>query len=501
MQLSRRLLLGAIGTLPLARVALGQVAHRLTILHLNDFHSRHGMVDGRAMACSAGAACFGSSPLLAAAIREQRAAAQADGRTVVLLDAGDQFQGSLFFTAHEGMAELAVQHAVGTDAMALGNHEFDKGPAVLGRYVAAARFPVLSANLDFASEPALAGRVRPWAMLERGGLRIGVVGLTTAETRTSSSPGPNVVFGEPGPALTRAAAEARAAGATLVVALSHLGLPLDRRLDVPGVAAVIGGHTHTLLSNDEAGAAGPHPVVSRHGALIVQAGCYGRYLGRLDLELTGDGTVVAYGGGCRHVGPELTPDAEVAGIVTGFAAPLEALRRRMVAVLPEALDVGTCRVGPCAFGTLAAEAVRRAAHGGAVGLMNAGGLRVGLPAGPVSLGQVLDAMPFGNTLATVTVSGEALRAAALHGVTMAGRGGFAQWAGLRMRPGMVVIEVQGADGTWAPLDPAGRYLVATNDFVRGGGDGYSMLRDGEDAYDSGPAIADLVAEALASPPR
>ena len=136
MTLTRRRLLAssltAAGTLPLTRLAHAQpgtpAPHRLTILHMNDFHSRHEAVDGRALTCSADHAdCFGGSARLATAIRAQRAAAEADGRTVLLLDAGDQFQGSLFFTAHRGMAELAVMHEVGTDAMAAGNHEFDMG--------------------------------------------------------------------------------------------------------------------------------------------------------------------------------------------------------------------------------------------------------------------------------------------------------------------------------------------------------------------------------------
>ena len=543
MLLARRLLLGAIGTLPLARRAQTQTpqsqpAHRLTILHVNDFHSRHDPVDSRNLTCSNGEACFGSSPRLAAAIREQRAAAEQDGRTVILLDAGDQFQGSLFYTAHHGQAELAVQHAVGTDAMTLGNHEFDNGPETLARYAAAARFPILSANIDATNEPALAPHLKPWTILNRGALKIGIVGLTTQEARTSSSPGPNIRFDEPGPALATAAAAARNAGATIILVLSHLGLPMDRRLDVPGIAAIIGGHTHTLLSNTEPAAAGPHPTISRHGPLIVQAGCYGRYLGRLDLELAPDGAVIAYGGAVRRIGQDLTPDPEVAAIVASFAAPLEALRRKPVATLPEPLDVALCRIAQCPLGTLAAQALRSAIHDVehhpterdhpsdkdarqnktlerdptgtansdssdhalAIGLMNAGGLRVGLPAGTITLGQVLDAMPFGNTLATTTISGETLRAAALHGLTMTGRGGYAQWAGLRIQPTLSFIEVQAQDGTWSPLDPAKQYLLATNNFLRTGGDGYTMLKDGIDPYDTGPSIADLVADALAALP-
>ena len=495
MLLPRRLILGAIGTLPLTRTARAEPALRLTILHMNDFHSRHAPVDARSMTCVQGDACFGSSPRLATAIREQRIAAQTDGRVVLLLDAGDQFQGSLFYTAHHGMAELAVQHAIGTDAMALGNHEFDNGPETLARYVDAARFPILAANIDATAEPALAGKLKPFTILDRSPLRIALVGLTTEATRTSSSPGPNLRFGPPAPALAAAATAARDAGAHLVILLSHLGLPTDRTLE--GVAVIIGGHTHTLLSNDEPGAQGPHPTITR-GPLIVQAGAYGRYLGRLDLDLATDGTILAYGGACRHIGQDLPEDPEVAAIVARFAAPLEALRNRPVAVLPATLDVTTCRVAPCPLGALVAGALRTAAHDPAlpvIGLMNAGGLRVGLPAGAISLGQVLDTMPFGNTLATLTLTGADLLDVITHGLASTGRGGYAQWSGLRLTP---TREVQFSDGTWHPIDPDARYLVATNNFLRTGGDGYATLRDrAENPYDTGPALADIVAATLA----
>lgn len=189
---------------------------------LNDFHSRHEAVDGRALACGAQRpGCFGGAARPASGIARERAAAAAaaDGRAVLLLDAGDRFQGSPFYTAHRGMAELAVMHALGTEAMALGNHEFDGGPEALGRFVAAARFPVLSANLDAADEPALAGLVRACAVFERAGSRVGVVGLTTEDTARSSWPGLRVRFLPPGPALARASAAARAEGAGPVIAL------------------------------------------------------------------------------------------------------------------------------------------------------------------------------------------------------------------------------------------------------------------------------------------
>ncbi len=499
MDLTRRALLGAAGTLPLMRVAHtaeATPAYRLTLLHLNDFHSRHEPVNVRALSCTGGDGCFGGSARLATAIRAQREAAQSAGRTVVLLDGGDQFQGSLFFTKYHGMAELAVQHAVGIDAMAVGNHEFDRGPAVLAAYAEAARFPLVTSNVDAAGEPALAGRLRPWAVLERGGLKLGLVGLTTLETPTGSSPGRTVRFEPPGPALERAIAGVRAQGAQIVVLLSHMGVLFDRALDVAGVTVVIGGHSHTLLSDTEPGAFAPDAQPNPGGALVMQAGAYGRYLGRLDLDLAADGSVLAHGGDCVHVGLDVPDDREVATIVARFAAPLDAFRHEIVATLPEALDISTCRFTQCAIGQSIAAAMLATAHGGQVALMNAGGIRTGLPAGAVSRGQILEALPFGNTVATVQVTGADLEAALRHGLSQLGRGGFPQWAGLRLAG--IGFEVQTADG-WAPLDPAAHYLVVTNNFIRNGGDGYVMFRDrGIAAYDNGPGLDDVFVDALAS---
>lgn len=496
MTLSRRTLLAAAGTLPLARLAWGQVAHRLTVLHNNDFHSRHEPVDPRALTCAKGDACFGGSPRLATALRLQRQAAEADGRTVLILDGGDQFQGSLFYTKYHGEAELAVQHSLGTEAMAVGNHEFDNGPATLGRFADAARFPLLSANIDAATEPALAGRLKRYTILERDGLRVGLTGLTTLETRTSSSPGPNVRFLEPLPALAAALAEARGQGAQLLILLSHMGVGFDHALAGPGPAVIIGGHSHTLLSNSEPGAFLPHPAPAPDGALVVQAGAYGRYLGRLDLDVAADGTILRYGGDCVHVGLDLPPDPEVAAIVARFAGPLDAFRKEVIATLPEDYGIAGCRVGPCGIGQALAQAILHAVPGAQLAIINAGGIRIGLPAGPVTRGQVLEALPFGNTVATLGLTGADIVASLQYGLTRVGAGAFPQWAGLRLNG--LQWEVQGAEG-WAPIDPARRYEVATNNFMRTGGDGYTLFRDRAlDPYDAGAGLDDVFTSYLAS---
>jgi len=518
MHLSRRRLLGAslgaVATLKLHRLAAGTAAHRLTILHMNDFHSRHEPVDASFLTCHAGSgrvACFGGVAHLATALAAERAAAVAAGRSVVLLDAGDQFQGSLFYTAWHGEVELAVMHALGTEAMAVGNHEFDNGPATLARFVRAARFPVLSANIDAGAEPDLAGLLRPYVVLEKAGLRLGVVGLTTEETAVGSSPGSAVRFAAPGPALAAAAAAARADGALLVLALSHLGVGADAGLAgrVAGVDAFIGGHSHTLLSDSEPDAVGPaHRLLEGPAgrAVVVQAACYGRYFGRLDLDVAADGTVLAYGGDCRHVGLDLPEEPRVAAIVAGYAGQLDAVRRRVVGRTAAPIDVTGCRIGECALGDFVAEAMLASVHGADAAIMNAGGLRTGLPEGEITLGDVLGALPFGNTVATLKLAGADLGAALANGFARAGKGAFPQVAGLRLiwnplaapDARLTAVAVRQADGSFAPLDPGRVYLVVTNNFLRAGGDGYGVLKERAiDPYDAGPGLDEVVARLLA----
>jgi 5'-nucleotidase len=508
MTLSRRLFLGALGTLPLQRLAHGATAHRITILHMNDFHSRHEPVDGRALACrpDAGKAdCFGGVARLATRLAAERAAAEADGRSVVLLDAGDQFQGSLFYTAWHGEAELAVMHALGTQAMAVGNHEFDNGPGTLARFAAGARFPLLSANVDASADPELAGKLRRSVVLRVGDLRMGVVGLTTTEAAVSSSPGRHVAFNPPRPALEAELAALRAQGAQIVVALSHLGVAQDHALAmaVPGIAAFIGGHSHTLLSDSEAGAAGPaHQRIG--GAVVVQAACFGRYVGRLDLDLDEGFTPIAYGGDVRHVGLDLPEEPRVAAIVAGYAAQLDTVRKRVVGHLAAPADVATCRVGECPIGNFVADAMLASVHGAQVAIMNSGGLRTGLPGGEVTLGAVMTMLPFGNTVATLKLSGADLMAAFANGVGRAGAGAFPQIAGARLgwNPAtktVASLEIRGPDGSFAPVDPGRIYVVVTNNFMRAGGDGYTVMRDKAiDPYDAGPPFDTLVAEALSA---
>src|SRR5690606_2179585 len=165
----------------------------LTILHINDLHSRLQPVNAFNAACPPGAdeagECFGGIARVKTLIDERRAALEAAGEAVLVLDAGDQFQGSLFYRTYRGEAAAEFMNSVGFDAMALGNHEFDDGPSVLARFVEKLEFPVLGANVDVTALPDLAGRIAPFAASGRGGGRVGVCGGLTDHPRAAAPPG------------------------------------------------------------------------------------------------------------------------------------------------------------------------------------------------------------------------------------------------------------------------------------------------------------------------
>ena len=506
--------LGALGAVP------GLADTRLHILHMNDFHSRIESINRYNSTCSAGdeadGSCFGGAARWVTLVTQMRNAITAQGDPVLLLDAGDASQGSLFYTTYDGRIEAELLERLGVDAMAVGNHEFDNGPEGLAVFLDTLSAPVLSSNLDVSANNMLAGRVAPYTILEAGDLRVGIVSALATDTVETSSPGPTVVFRDEIEALNEAVAMLQAEGAAPILALTHVGYRADQRIaaQVPGLAAVIGGHSHTYLSATDPDREGPYPTwvdVEGGGIVpVVTAGAYGRYLGHLVLDLADDGTLIYASGDVIELNAEVVPDAEVTAWVAELAGPIEETRSQPVAEASAMIegDRSICRQLECAMGNLVADAMlaRVADQGITIAIQNGGGLRSSIDEGTITMGEVLSVLPFQNTLATFELSGAAVVAALENGASqmadVAGR--FAQVSGLQFAvdpnapAGRRISDVMvRAEGGWAAIDPDTTYGVVSNNFVRSGGDGYSMFRDDAvNAYDYGPDVADVVAEYL-----
>jgi 5'-nucleotidase / UDP-sugar diphosphatase len=510
----------------LASTALGLSAQTaaaeftLHILHINDFHSRIESINAFDSTCSAEdeteGECFGGVARLKTAIDAKRA--ELDGQNVVLLDAGDQFQGSLYFTTYSGQAEVEFMNLIGFDAMVFGNHEFNLGPDPLADFVEKAEFPVVYGNVDASGDNRLGPLDKDPVILEVGGERVAIVGAVTTDVPEISSPGPTIGFGDPIAYLTETVAALEADGIRHIVALTHVGTPEDLRIAaaVPGLDVIVGGHSHTLFSNTAEGApyAYPHFVEGPDGRQvpIVQVGAYSKYLGHLTLTFDDDGNVTAAEGDAMLLDAAVTPDEAVLARVRELAEPIQELMSEIVAEVAADIDGSreTCRAMECEMGNLVADAMldRTRGQGVTIALQNGGGLRASIAGGTVTKGDVLAVLPFQNTLSTFNIAGSGIVAALENGFSQVeeGAGRFPQVAGLKVtwdpkaEPGSRVREVLVEDGgAWVPIDPEKVYAVATNNFMRNGGDGYSVLLDqGQNAYDFGPGLEDVLADYLAA---
>lgn len=489
--------------------------YTLHVIHINDLHSRIEPINRFDSTCSAEdeteGKCFGGVGRVATKINELRDQITAEGGNVIVLDAGDQFQGSLMYTTYKGTVEAEFMEAIGFDVMAVGNHEFDDGPIKLAEFVDLVSFPVISGNLDLTGEDMLRDKVGNSVVLEVGGERIGIVSALATDTVETSSPGPNVVFQNEIEALAQDVAELEADGVTKIIALTHVGLPKDLAIAeaVEGIDAVVGGHSHTLLNNSDEKAAGPYPTMVGDTP-VVQAYAYSKYVGHLQLTFDDAGNVTAATGDTILLDASVTPDAGIVARVAELAGPIEELKARPVseAVEPIEGDRSVCRAMECPMGNLVADAMlaRVADQGITIAFQNGGGLRASIDAGEITMGEVLTVLPFQNTLSTFEATGQDLIDALENGVSAVeeGAGRFPQVAGMKFtwdpaaEPGARVTEVMVAEGdSFVPIDPAATYGVVTNNYVRNGGDGYGMFAgDDKNAYDFGPDLADVTAAYL-----
>ncbi len=502
------LLLFAAGT------ALAGGEFSLTILHTNDIHAHLASFDAYGAFCpkekDAAGKCQGGAARLATAVARERA----KGGNFLLLDAGDQFQGTLFFTKYKGEACAFFMNRLGYDAMALGNHEFDDGPGTLANFIRSLKFPLLAANVDVEHSPELKGLVAPYVVREVAGHKVGIIGATQPKADRISSPGPNVSFPAFLPAMQRAVEALKSQGVDVVIALSHAGLSGDKKLaaSVPGIDVIVGGHSHVLLGNGYPEAVGPCPLVVNGPdggkAYIVTAGYWGRYLGVLHVDFDAAGHVAKASGNPVPLDASVPEEPATLAEVERFAAPLAAYRKTVIGRAETPVGASMCRQEECAGGDLMAEALLAGgrSRGAVAGLYNGGGVRAGIAPGEITLGDVLTAFPFPNTLVVATLSGEDLRAVLEHGVSAVGlhegSGRFPQVAGIRFaydltRPvgkRVTAVEVADADGRFALLDPKADYRLALTDFMFRGGDGYAMFgKKARDVDGDGDPTADLAA--------
>ena len=483
--------------------------YTLHVIHINDLHSRIEPINAFDSTCSAedneAGECFGGYARVITKINELRS--ELDGQNVIVLDAGDQYQGSLMYTTYKGEVEAEFMEMIGFDAMAVGNHEFDDGDQGLRDLTDRVSFPVISGNIDVSQSNILAGQVDNHTVLEVGGKKIGIISALAVDTVETSSPSDAVVFTDEIESLQADVAALEAEGVDIIIALNHVGVTKDLAIAeaVAGVDAVVGGHSHTLFSNTEEGAMAYPTMVGN--VPVVQAYAYSKYVGHLELTFDDDGNVTAASGDTILLDASVAEDEAAVARIAELAGPIEEMKTRVIGSSADVIEGAreVCRAMECPMGNLVADAMlaRVADQGVQIAIQNGGGLRASIDAGEVTMGEVLTVLPFQNTLSTFEVTGEDVIAALENGVSQIeeGAGRFPQVAGMSFAfdaaaaPGSRVSDVMvGGE----PIDPAATYFAVSNNYVRNGGDGYEMFEDAANAYDFGPDLADVVAEYIAA---
>lgn len=471
-------------SLSLSGIAAAQAPITVTVLHTNDLHARvePAMIQRKP---------YGGYARQATLIKRFRAS----DPNPVLLNGGDTFQGTLFFNVYEGLAEAAFMNMVGYQAMAVGNHEFDRGPKTFAAFAKVAKFPMLAANLDVSGDPDLKDLVKPSCVLEVGGQKVGIVGAITPDTPSISSPGPTVKFLDLHTSVQKAVDDLKAQGINKIILVSHVGLSGERRMarEIRGLDVIVGGHSHTLLGNEEfptgfPGPSGKYPMVENNAegspCLVLSSWEWGKVFGRVKVDFDAQGKVLKWVDAAPVMVDETIPeDPDVAALVAALKKPIANLQNEVVGAtttgLGKASDGG--RGFETTMGNVITDAMLEAtkSQGAVAAFTNQGGIRAALDPGDITYGAAISVVPFSNTMVIMELTGEEIKAALEHGAERTGgllhpsiMSGYdldmVKPAGQRVSN----VRIGGE-----PLVLSRTYKVTMNSFTASGGDGHEVLKN------------------------
>ena len=507
------MLLGMI-VVPAAAKAEGEEAKEIVILYTNDVH------------------CGINDNIGYEGLARVKAAYEAAGKEVILVDVGDSVQGGVIGTLSKGEVIVELMNAVGYDVATLGNHEFDYGMEQFNKNVSLAKFQYICCNfLNDKSEAVL----KPYTIVEKGGKKIAFVGIDTPETFYKSTPDyfqdseGNWIYsfcnGNNGQELYDKVQEAVNAaleeGAEYVIALAHLGVDAESSpwtsseviVNTTGIDVVLDGHSHSVLS-------GKDKVKNKEGkeVILTSTGTKLANVGILTIAADGtlstmllDNSAIMF---MDAVGL-LTEDNGVGEAVKAAIAKNDETVKTVVAKTsvdltttdPVAVDekgkpIRIVRRMETNLGDLCADAYRAMGQSD-IAFVNGGGIRANIPAGDITYGQIIEVHPYSNAMCVVEATGQEILDALEWSVAkLPGEsGGFLQVSGLKFTVDVSVatsvvkdedgffagvsgdrrvmdVEVLQEDGTYAPIDPNKTYTLACHNYLlKSAGDGFTMFKD------------------------
>ncbi|XP_021509531.1 5'-nucleotidase isoform X1 [Meriones unguiculatus] len=505
-------------------------AWELTILHTNDVHSRLEQTSEDSTKCLNASQCVGGVARLFTKVQQIRG----EEPNVLLLDAGDQYQGTIWFTVYKGVEVAHFMNLLRYDAMALGNHEFDNGvEGLIDPLLRKVTFPILSANIK-AREPLahqISGLYLPYKVIPVGDEVVGIVGYTSKETPFLSNPGANLVFEDEITALQPEVDKLKTLNVNKIIALGHSGFEMDKLIaqKVRGVDIVVGGHTNTFLytgtppSKEVPAGKYPFIVTSDDGRKVpvVQAYAFGKYLGYLKVEFDNKGNVISSYGNPILLNSSIPEDATIKADINQWRIKLDNYSTQELGRTIVYLDgsTQTCRFRECNMGNLICDAMinNNLRHPDemfwnhvSMCILNGGSIRSPIDErnnGTITWENLAAVMPFGGTFDLVQIKGSTLKKAFEHSVHRYGQstGEFLQVGGIHVvydisrKPGNRVVQLEVLCTKcrvpiYEPLEMDKVYKVTLPSYLVSGGDGFQMIKDELLKHDSGDQDISVVSE-------
>jgi 5'-nucleotidase / UDP-sugar diphosphatase len=537
---------------------------RLTILHTGDIHSRllpyhlSPNASDRDMGLNEANGPFGGASRLGYLIRRERARS---GR-VLHVDSGDSFQGAPIFNENLGEAELRFLSWIGLDAMTVGNHEFDAGASNFAQKLNDfAPFDVLAANYAFAdpnniNNNDLAHHVRPYAIYNIDGLKIGVIGMGNFSSLTSVGEGGNSLQITPlqqNEAL-RSYVQFLRPSVDLIIMVSHLGIEddvaviagyeRDTLIDrvapnwqivrthedgtvtvfipgVPGIDLIVGGHNHQVTNP-------PKVVVGVDGrnVVIMHSGAFAKYLGRLDVVLQDDPQrggkqIVSHKYQMLPVDQRLAPyeDQQITQLLEPYILDLNQNLdlQKIIGYAPKTITrTSETGNGDSGIGNLVAESMRKRRRVEAeFAMTNTLGIRDNMYRGPVTFEAMFNMFPFENSITTMYLSGSEIQETlnfVANKSTGRGCNSQVQVAGLSFTINCAQALANAKSATQLkdaaqniaingkPLEKNTIYKAAVNDYIAAGGSGFKVLKRNTTKYNTQVSLRDSLIDYIRTLP-
>lgn len=447
-------------------------AWTLTIVHTNDVHAHvePTIIKGKP---------YGGYARLATVVNQIRK----ENKDTLVLNAGDTFQGTLYYGIYKGLADAYLMNLIGFHAATVGNHEFDDGPEGLTGFAKQINFPLYCCNLDFSAYPELANRIKPWGIAQVGKEKVGIIGAITPDLPDISAPG-NVRNLDLDQSIAKAIKEIQAQKINKIILLSHCGFGEERQIakDHPQIDVIVGGHSHTMLGDPkiEGFPKGSGSYPTKEGTTyLISSWEWAKVVGKLKVDFDSKGVITKIvEAKVIPVDETIAEDPVVAQTVTMLQRPLMDLKKTVVGESANGLKKGEESRPESPIGNIIADAQLAATEiqKTVICLMNKGGIRSGIEPGPITYDEVVAVQPFGNTLVVLDLTGKEIKDALEIGASKAGliqvSKGFSYTVNPRAQDGM---KVENMTLNGQPVEMTKIYRCVVNNFMARGGDGFTSL--------------------------